>query len=218
MKSTTLNIKEILEKISHFIWNFKTGDNICYNLKILDSLYEQKEKTGSLIFNKPIAIFLVSIIEAMLLDLIERIDDGTNDLPAISQTSITNIKNLVAKHKTPITINDPITGVHTFNKRKNYKMKEVLTIFEDNELIGSKGDSIYKRLEIFNRLRNRVHILNYFKNFHVDENKVFENDIAIEDLSKTLVEIVDILDSKYYRNNLFFKTMESNYKTWLAKF
>src|SRR5438309_1774881 len=51
-----------------FIGNFKIGDNINYNLKILAELYKVNTQSNEYIFNKPIIIFIISIIEALLYD------------------------------------------------------------------------------------------------------------------------------------------------------
>jgi hypothetical protein len=218
MRSKTLHIEDILEKISHFIWEFKTGDNICYNLQILDRIYAVKEKESKSLLNKVIAIEIVSIVEAVLVDLLDRIDQGTNDLPTIDVNKIIDMKILIDKDKKPILIQDPLVGSYTFRKRKNYQMKDLLNILEEYEILGAKGSNIYEKLRVFNKLRNRVHIPNYYKNFHVDEKRVFENETVIKQLEDTLVEIVDIMSKIYYRHGLSSSVMEGNYKTWKALF
>ena len=58
-----------LNDLSSFIWDFKVGDNILYNFEILQNLYISRQKLQDKdIFNKPITITTVSIIEAILLD------------------------------------------------------------------------------------------------------------------------------------------------------
>ena len=56
---------------SGFIGNFKTGDNINYNLDILKLLYDCKKKLEAqeaTKLNKPIIIFFATIVEAVLED------------------------------------------------------------------------------------------------------------------------------------------------------
>ena len=65
-----------------FIWNFKHRDNIHYNFKILAALYkamaDSKKKN---LFYKPVTIQIVSIIEAIFIDFLIRIDQATGHLP-----------------------------------------------------------------------------------------------------------------------------------------
>jgi hypothetical protein len=63
------NMEQVEGQLFTFIWNFKHGDNILYNLEILQTLYETgvtaKNKSR---LNKPITITIISIIEAILVD------------------------------------------------------------------------------------------------------------------------------------------------------
>jgi hypothetical protein len=61
---------------SKFIGNFKLGDNIVHNLNVLDLLYRvyaDEDNEGKRLLCKPIILLLVSIIEAVLYDLHDRI-------------------------------------------------------------------------------------------------------------------------------------------------
>ena len=65
---------------SNFIGNFKTGDNIAYNLRLLRLLYAQYSagtEDEKALLRKPIIITLVSITEAMLHDLHMRVQSFT---------------------------------------------------------------------------------------------------------------------------------------------
>lgn len=56
---------------SDFIANFKLGDNINYNLKILNALYENYESADvykKTLLIKPIILIIMSVIEAILYD------------------------------------------------------------------------------------------------------------------------------------------------------
>jgi len=67
---------------SGFIGEFKTGDNVNYNLATLKILYDcQKSKSSSdsVLLCKPITIILTSIVEALLHDFIFRIQQYTTE-------------------------------------------------------------------------------------------------------------------------------------------
>jgi len=67
---------------SGFIGEFKTGDNIIYNLSCLRVLYSAQNSASSSesqLFSKPITIKMVSIIEALLHDLFYRITNHTSE-------------------------------------------------------------------------------------------------------------------------------------------
>lgn len=51
-----------------FIGDFKLGDNINYNLKILKFLYDKDKEENSRLLNKPVTIVIISIIEGLLRD------------------------------------------------------------------------------------------------------------------------------------------------------
>ena len=62
---------EMFTVSSRFIRNFKLGDNINHNLKILSLLYRQFDcaaEPDKRLLCKPITILLVSIVEALLYD------------------------------------------------------------------------------------------------------------------------------------------------------
>ena len=76
------NLEQVSEELFNFVWNFKHGDNIMYNFKILHSLYRAYETVDDKqLLNKPITIQIVSIVEAILIDFLTRIDEATNHLP-----------------------------------------------------------------------------------------------------------------------------------------
>jgi hypothetical protein len=73
---------------STFIGNFKLGDNIVHNLNVLDLLYRvyaAEDNGGKRLLCKPIILLLVSIIEAVLYDLHDRIRfftiEGVKNIP-----------------------------------------------------------------------------------------------------------------------------------------
>lgn len=67
---------------SGFIGDFKLGDNICFNLGILKTLYALREagtRQEKLHLQKPIILLNVSIIEAVLCDFHGRIQSFTKE-------------------------------------------------------------------------------------------------------------------------------------------
>ena len=89
------NINDVEHDLSVFIWTFKHADNITYNFNILENLYLSKGKSNnSELFNKPITIIIVSIIECILVDLLDRVNTATNHLPHnTDKNKMLNLKN-----------------------------------------------------------------------------------------------------------------------------
>jgi len=67
----------IREAVFTFIWSFKKGDNIDYNFLVLEQLYGARNpcgaQDGKSLFNKPIIVTIVAIVECILADFIDRI-------------------------------------------------------------------------------------------------------------------------------------------------
>lgn len=90
-----------------FNWTYKIGDNIRYNLDLLFYLIDDHNKandvTGYLLgeneksidksYTKPIAVISVSVIEAVLVDFLERLDQATNEFPKALEQKRSSIKN-----------------------------------------------------------------------------------------------------------------------------
>ena len=73
---------------SSFIGEFKSGDNIVYNLVILQALYDAYDGTPTnrrVLLTKPIVFQIACVVEAMLVDLALRIllhtREGVDNLP-----------------------------------------------------------------------------------------------------------------------------------------
>lgn len=168
------DLKEVSEQLFKFAWDFKHADNIVYNFEVLRALYVARANTlNKNILNKPITIIIVSIVEAILIDFLTRIDQATTHLPKnVDQTTLDKIKEEIEKKKKPIKIEGAF-GEQIYLRRKMYNFNEIIVILKKYELFGQKEDSIYKLLAQFGNMRNRVHIENYYQNFEKDENKVF---------------------------------------------
>jgi hypothetical protein len=198
----TLTRKEIAERMAEFIWNFKVGDNIAFNFIILFALYRQKEsieEKNRYILNKPIAIIIVSIIEAVFYDLICRLGQATTHFPeSIPQDKRDLIKNKIDKERQWFAYKDSSGEVKKYKRIKNYSLKEIVNFLEQCELFGIKGSLIYAHLRDALFLRNRIHIFNWFGNYERDEFVVF-NESRIEKLEDLLTEIFNIMARKYSR-------------------
>lgn len=134
-----------------FMWSFKKGDNIVYNLEVVWELYNAKAvSTDGRKYNKPILVILVSIIECILDDFSHRIVGHVNDrVPNISQADI-------AKFKT----------------RKYDKLEHYIAAAKKFNLF-SKPDSFYDLMDELRKARNRVHIQNTKNQLAADEYNVF---------------------------------------------
>lgn len=170
------DMDSVKEGLFRFVWNFEHGDNIIYNFTVLQTLYAAQASTkSSSILNKPITIFLVSIIEGILIDFLTRIDQATTHLPAnVSREKLNTLKKEIESKKRPEKIDDEL-GERIYLRRKMYQFGEIIEIFKKYELFGNKDDQIYKDLVNFGYLRNRVHIENYYRNFEDRETFVFTN-------------------------------------------
>ena len=78
-----------------FMWSFKKGDNIVFNLEIIWQLYEAKKKAGSSgqLYNKPIMLLYAAVIECVLDDFTWRVRGRVNDtLQNITNRQIQDFK------------------------------------------------------------------------------------------------------------------------------
>lgn len=163
--------KEELENIlDSFIWDFKIGDNIRYNLKVIYNLIKDynKNKTD---YRKPISILCVSVIEAIFVDFLYRLDMGTNHFPKKLEDLKFDIKNRLNEEKKE-TEGTFLEEVYKYKKLRNFGYKDVVNFLEEFSILGSSSQK-YSTLQKIGHFRNRVHINNYFDNFERDESKTF---------------------------------------------
>lgn len=192
------DLESVNEGLSKFVWSFKHGDNIMYNFTVLQALYlAQRSATPEGILNKPITILLVSIIEAILIDFLSRIDQATNHLPAnVNRETLDNLKQEIESKKRPVKVEDEF-GERIYLRRKLYQFNEIIGLLKKYELFGNTDEPIYDDLTSFGCLRNRVHIENYHRNFEDKENKVFTK--------KRLVELERVLGDLWTKMTNDFK-------------
>ncbi len=183
--------------LSKFIWSFKVGDNLNYNFEVLFFLYGKKdiEQTNQELYIKPLIVIIVSIIEGIFYDLMCRLDGATNHFPKhIDPNTRNEIKKRIHEEKVPYKTTEGVT----YRRIRNYTFNHLIKFFEEYELLGSKGASIYLELQEAAYLRNRIHIFNYYNNFSKDENRVF-SEFRLRNVEKILDSILTIMSSIYQR-------------------
>lgn len=155
---------------SGFIGQFKTGDNINYNLSCLHELYEAQRNSPAHkknLFCKPITLLLISIVEALLHDLFFRIVNYTNE----------GIKNVAAE------------TLKKIRKKKIDQLETYIASAKKYNLLDAIGTALYQQLDSLRKLRNRIHIQNTKQYHPLDENRAFtmmQQRIAEEVLEKIL--------------------------------
>lgn len=190
---------EVAEHLNLLIWNYKVGDNIAFNFKQLFFLYNQRDKEALLhkkmLYNKYIAVTVVSIIEAVLYDFIVRLSEATTHFPAcISSEKRSQIKKEIDESKQVFSSRER----GEYKRVKNYSNKELRNLLLKYELLGQKTSPIYNDFEEAVFLRNRIHIFNWFGNFEPDEENVFTNQ-RVENVEHLAVTIITYLASTYSR-------------------
>lgn len=130
---------------SSFIGEFKSGDNIVYNLDILEALYaayDSAPRTRRDLLVKPIVFQIAAVVEAVLVDLALRIllhtREGVGSLPS----------------STLAAVREKVERSHD-----HLAFRRVITIFADADLF-DEDPAFYARLVELSQLRNRVHISN----------------------------------------------------------
>lgn len=162
---------------ANFIGAFKIGDNINFNLKILNILYEEYAKLGDkkLLLVKPIVILNTSIAEAVLYDFIQ------NRIKNANRTEII-LPRLTALFKT----------------KKLDKFEHYIDQAKSYDFFDMKDTKFYDAMHNLRKKRNRIHIQNDKWEEPLDETEVFDEKSKI--LSEKVVEkILDTMTTKYPR-------------------
>ena len=128
-------------------------DNVNYNFEIVEILYKAKSQNGNdLLFNKPITILLVAMIECMLEDFMVRIKTHSSEV----------IPNLVQ------------SVVAAIRGKQLDKFGHVIVQVEKHNLLRvASGDTIYAELEFLRKVRNRMHIQEMDGGLDKDEYQIF---------------------------------------------
>lgn len=154
---------------SNFIGNFKLGDNICFNLKILTVLYDYRATANAqkrLLLRKPIILLNISIVEAVLHDLHGRIRTFTVE-------GVANLSDSVISYVRGKTIDE---------------LEKYIASAKRHDLFDQDDESFYETLDDLRKLRNRVHIQNTKKHFEPNDQDAFSEGRLI--LSEQALELV----------------------------
>jgi hypothetical protein len=164
---------------SDFIADFKLGDNIVYNLKVLSVLYDAMNQAGAskkYLFYKPITLLNVSIFEALMHDFIFRMKHFTVE-------GVAGIAEATLMH---------------FRIKKLDKLELFIKHFEKNGILNDKEFEIYKKLDELRKLRNRIHIQNDKHELERDDRKAFNKE-RMKNSEMCLESVVDTLSKKHSR-------------------
>jgi len=185
--------KNLKDSLNSFIWTFKIGDNILYNLDVIFQLVDDHNTLEERNYAKPISILCVSVIEAVLVDFLERLDSATDHFPTKLDSKKTDIKKQLEGEKRNFETTHE-GKVYKYKRLKNFGYKELIEFYGEFNILGSKPD-IYEDLQYLGRFRNRVHIRNYFGNFERNESRTFSE----ERTQRTIDYMEDIF--KYINKN-----------------
>ncbi len=166
---------------SHFIGNFKLGDNINHNLRILRLLYryfEAGEPTEQQLLRKPIILTLVSITEAILHDFHFRIRNFT----------IEGVRNLSEE------VLDYVRG-----KRLD-ELEKYISSARKHNFFDLAYMNFYDVLDELRKLRNRIHIQNSKNHFEPNETDAF-NELRKIQAEKVLEIVMKTMAKKYSRGD-----------------
>lgn len=135
---------------SGFVGQFKVGDNIAYNSKVLCSLVETNDRGR---FNKPIVLQVASLIEACMNQLVFRAKNFTIEgVPEISSADIAAI-----------------------SAKKIDKLNTMIDVFKKYRILDGLGDGLYDDLHKVRRCRNKIHIQESVEGLPEDEDKIFSD-------------------------------------------
>lgn len=172
-----------------FIWTYKKGDNIIYNLQILYELYDSRKKVSNHkkdLYNKPITLIIISIIECILDDFVTRIIQHRSD----------TVPNLTLRQ------------IGGFKTKKLDKFDHYITHAKMHDLF-DQSDRFYKILALLREVRNRIHIQNEKRRLAANEQEVFTNDI-LELSEKTFEVILERMVNKFPRSHANNKSLNIN--------
>lgn len=133
---------------ANFFSDFKMGDNIRYNLSVLEALYQNED----VVLVKPKIVIQVSLIEACLYDLIYQIRTHTIEFQHLDESIRKEIRELP--------------------KKKIYSLEDKIKLCKE-KLIMQQNDYFWDTFDELRKLRNRTHIQNKYNNWPPDEKDGF---------------------------------------------
>lgn len=173
-----------------FIAEFKIGDNINFNLRILKILYEQYVKNENSLLIKPIIILNTSIIEAVLYDFIE------NRIKRANRSEI---------------IFPDISAL--FKSKRFDKFEHYIEQARKYNFFDVKNENFYSAMHSLRKKRNRIHIQNNKRGEPCNEEEVFNEKSKI--LSEKILEkVFNIMVNKYSRREEYHGYVEDFKIPW----
>lgn len=193
ISSTKENLKKHL---TSFIWEFKIGDNILYNLDVVYNLIEDHNNAQKCNYAKPVSILCVSIMEAVLVDFLERLNMATSQFPNKLASKRSEIKNKLNGEKK--IFQQVYQGeAYQYRRLRNFGYQDLVKFCEEFSLLGPSS-KVYRNLERMGRFRNRVHINNYFGNFERDESRAF-SETRTQEIIYYMIKMLKYLEKHYSR-------------------
>lgn len=187
MPETPPHDKAGFEVNPSFIGFFKDGDNIVYNLAILQVLYDAYAGTDPerrVLLTKPIVVQIACVAEAVLVDLALRIlhhtREGVANIPA---PTLALMRGKVERSK------------------KHLTFRRVISVCEESNVF-DEDPTFYARLVELATRRNRVHISNRKGMAPADEKDLFLEQARI-DAETICEELVRKCASKFTRGSEF---------------
>ncbi len=168
-----------------FVWKFKTGDNIKYNIEILTYLYNQYNKDKNYLLLKPIIITNTTIIEAVLHDFCHRIKGSIREELSLPEKIIQSVRG----------------------KNLKDEFEKYIAQARSNDFFELSQTTFYTKLDNLRKIRNRVHIQNTNGHQPYDEKEVFTEPVKV--LSEKLLEkTLKTLSEKYPRSHNYVGEFE----------
>ncbi len=173
-----------------FFWNYKRMDNANYNFLVLELICSAKKDQGNdILFNKPIILIIMSIVECILFDFIKRVNEHSNEvIPDLNQSAIEKIKSKTLE-----------------------KLHHIVDQARKHNLLLS--DSLYFDLDDLRSRRNRIHIQNDGQ-FDKNEYKIWTN-AAVQKAGEALENICQVLCYTYPRPQKVVPPMIDFPRPWL---
>lgn len=158
---------------SKFIGDFKIGDNISYNLNVVEVLYDKfddSEADDRRLLCKPIVMLLASVTEAVLYDFHKRVKTFT----------IEGVKNLT------------VDAIDHIRLAKIDDFAKYIDSARKQKLFGDADSAFYGRMHDVRNLRNRIHIQNEKKYLPRDEFNAFtlEAKILAEQVAEKTLKVL----------------------------
>jgi hypothetical protein len=165
---------------SSFIGDFKRGDNLNYNIKVLTMLYKKRkdaDRQDKPLFNKPITILNISIIEAALWDFYLRCKTFTRE-------GVVNIGN---------------EFINYVRVKKLNRLRLYIECANNHDLFEDPSKKLYNDLVGLSVLRNRIHIQNENDDLERDDSIAF-SETRLKLSEQCLEKVFKVLSQKHPRH------------------